>query len=213
MITNLLAFPIPVERLLRGDAAAADGHLKEAMALWPYRGFHLQHVSVLFSRSLALLYEGDGRQACARVTAQWPAMVRSLQTQNQQTRVMLRDVRARGAVAAAAGGIDRSRHLARARRDMRVLAREGSVWTEAFADRLRGCVGAASGNQDAAIASWRAALPGLEASGLALHAAALRRRLGSLLGGDEGRAMIQGADAEMRERGVVDVEAVTRMYT
>jgi serine/threonine protein kinase/tetratricopeptide (TPR) repeat protein len=212
MITNLLAFPMPVERLLRGDVAAADAHLKEALALWPYRGFHLQHVSVLFSRGLALLYGNDGREACAQVTAQWPAMVRSLQTQNQQTRVMLRDVRARGAVAAAAAGIDRSRHLLRAQRDVRALEREGSTWTDAFARRLRGCINAVSGNEDTAIANWRAALSGLEASGLALHAAALRRRLGALLGGDEGREMVNSADAMMRVRGVVDIDAVTRMY-
>ena len=213
MVTNLLAFPMPIERLLAGEIGSADEHLREAMALWPYRGFHIQHVSVLFSRSLRMLYVGDGRGACDAVTEQWSAMVRSLQAQNQQTRVMLRDVRARGAAAAAASGIDVQRHLARAERDLRSLQREGAVWTDAFASRLRGGIELARGNQDEAAAAWRAAIPGLEAAGLALQVAALRRRLGQLVGGDEGRALSALGEATMRERSVADIEATTRMYT
>ncbi|MEO5817217.1 MAG: protein kinase [Gemmatimonadaceae bacterium] len=95
MVTNLLAFPVPYERLVADDAAGAARALDEALALWPYEGFHIQHVSVLFSRALMLLYRGDGARACDEVTRKWPAMIRSLQTQNQVTRVMLRDVRAR----------------------------------------------------------------------------------------------------------------------
>ena len=213
MVTNLLAFPMPIERLLAGDTAAADEHLREAMVLWPYRGFHIQHVSVLFSRSQGLLYRGDARAASDAVTAQWPAMVRSLQTQNQETRVMLRDVRARGAAAAATAGIDRARYLARAERDVRSLRREGAAWTMAFADRLDGCVALARGNPDAAVIAWRSAIPGLEAAGLTLQAAAVRRRLGQLLGGDEGQHLVAQAEHAMRERHVADFDAATRMYT
>jgi len=213
MVTNLLAFPMPIERLLAGEISAADEHLREAMALWPYRGFHIQHVSVLFSRSLRMLYVGDGQGACNAVTDQWSALVRSLQTQNQQTRVMLREIRARGALAAAASGIDVNRHMARAERDLRSLQRERAVWTDAFAHRLRGGIELARGNADEAAAAWRAAIPGLEAAGLALQVAALRRRLGQLLGGDEGRDLNALGEATMRERSVSDIDATTRMYT
>ena len=212
MVTNLLAFPMPVERLLAGDPDTADEQAREALALWPYRGFHIQHVSVLFSRSQSFLYRGDAREAYEAVSAQWPAMVRSLQTQNQQTRVMLRDVRARAAVQSSSGG-ERRTLLARARRDLRLLSREGATWTDAVANRLRGCIAIAEGDHATALQAWRAAVPGLDASGLAVQAAALRRRLGETTGGDEGRALVTGADRVMRERGVVDVEALTRMYS
>ena len=212
MVTNLLAFPMPIERLLAGDPDACEAHLQEAIALWPYRGYHIQHVSVLFSRSLSLLYRCEASRASDVVSEQWSAMVRSLQTQNQQTRVMLRDVRARGAARAFDGGT-RGAYLARARRDLRSLAREGAPWTDAVAERLRGCIAHAEGNTDVAIRSWRSAAAGLDAIGLAVQAAALRRRLGETLGGDEGRALLTAADVVMRDRGIADVEAVTRMYT
>lgn len=213
MITNLLAFPMPLERLLAGDPDGAADRLEEAMRLWPYRGYHIQHVSVLFSRAQQALYLGDGARACAAVNAEWPAMLRSLQTQNQQTRVMLRDVRARGAVAAAAAGVDRSRHLARAERDLRSLRRERTPWVTAFADRLDGAIAMVRGDVSRAADRWQTAIPSLDAAGLALSAAALRRRLGALIGGDDGARVTSEGDRVMRERLVADVEAVTRMYS
>jgi ATP/maltotriose-dependent transcriptional regulator MalT len=169
-------------------------------------------VSVLFSRRLSLLYRGRSRESCEAVTRQWPAMLRSLQTQNQQTRVMLRDVRARAAVQAAPGG-NASTLLARARRDLRSLGREGTGWTDAVAARLRGCIAIADGDPAGAIAAWRQALPGLESAGLAVQAAVLRRRLGETLGGDEGQSLVRAAETVLRERGIPDIIAVTRMYS
>jgi hypothetical protein len=212
MVTNLLAFPMPIERLLAGDPDAAEDHAREAMSLWPYRGYHIQHVSVLFSRSQALLYRGDSRSAYEAVSNQWSAMVRSLQTQNQQTRVMLRDVRARAAARASSGG-DRASLLSRARRDLRSLRREGAAWTDAVAARLSGSIAMAEGDVDAAVIAWQSAVPGLEAAGLAVQAAALRRRLGKALGGEEGMSHVNAAEAVLAQRGIADMDAVTRMYS
>jgi hypothetical protein len=139
-------------------------------------------------------------------------MVRSLQTQNQETRVMLRDVRARGAIAAAASGIDRHRHLARAERDLRALARERAPWVDAFAHRIRAGIQMVRGNRGAAAASLQSAIPGLEGAGMSLQAAAVRRRLGALIGGDQGKELTAAADLLMRERSIADPESLTRMY-
>ena len=211
MVTNLLAFPMPYERLVADDVAGAERFIGEALALWPYRGFHIQHVSVLFSRALMLLYCGDGAGACAAVTHQWPAMVRSLQTQNQLTRVMLRDVRARGALAAAAAGIDRERHLARAARDARVIARERGTWTAGYVERLQAGLAMVRGDTESAKRSLQAAEAALDSAGLVLQAAVARRQLGMLIGGDDGRLLVDSADAFMRARAVVNVEAMSRM--
>jgi hypothetical protein len=211
MVTNLLAFPLPYERLIADDVVGADAFLVEALALWPYAGFHIQHVSVLFSRALMLLYRGDGAEACAEVTRQWPAMVRSLQTRNQVTRVMLRDVRARGALAAAAAGIDRDRHLARAARDARLIEREGSPWTAGYVARLEAGLAAVRGEPERAERGLRVAHAALDSSGLLLQGAAARRQLGMLIGGDEGRQLADSASALMRDRQVVNVDATTRM--
>lgn len=212
MVTNLLAYPMPFERMMAGDAQGAREHLREALALWPYRGFHIQHVSVLFSQALLSLFSGDGQGACHAVTSQWPAMVRSLQTQNQQTRVMLRDVRARGALAAAASSFERDRNIARAESDLRAIERERAGWTDAYAHRIRAGLRIVRGDVESATAALRASIPGLEAAGMSLQGAAVRRRLGQLIGGDEGRAMTATGDAMMRDAEIADPEAVTRMY-
>lgn len=212
LVTNLLSYAMPHERMLRDDVKSAREHLREALALWPYEGFHLQHVSVLFSEGMLGLYTGDGATTCTAISARWPAMVSSLQTQNQQTRVMLRDVRARGALLAAADGIERRRHVKRVERDASSLAGEDAAWAQAFAHRLRAGVARLRGDDGEAVRLLRAALPALDASGLDLQSAAVRRRLGVLVGGDEGLALTTGAEALMRDRGVVDVDAVTRLF-
>jgi hypothetical protein len=51
----------------------------------------------------------------------------------------------------------------------------------------------------------------LEALDMPLHAAAARWRLGGLLGGAEGRALIEQADAELRQRGIVNPARLTAM--
>jgi hypothetical protein len=212
MVTNLLAFPMPIERIFAGDITGAVEHLREALALWPYRGFHIQHVSVLFTRAQLELYRGDGRAACDAVSSQWWAMVRSLQTQNQETRVMLRDVRARGAIAAAASGIDRERHLARAERDLRALERERTPWVDAFVHRMRAGIQLVRSDEDGAATSLRSAIPGLEHAGMSLQAAAVKRTLGALVAGTEGRELTAAANLLMRERSIADPDALTRMY-
>lgn len=44
-----------------------------------------------------------------------------------------------------------------------------------------------------------------------MFAAAARRRLGELIGGDEGRALLAEGDAVMRAQRVVNLDAVTEM--
>lgn len=65
------------------------------------------------------------------------------------------------------------------------------------------------GQREQAIDYLRAAL---SVKGLTFRAAA-RRRLGQLLGGDEGAALVAEADAALRGMGAVDLEATTRVLT
>ena len=60
----------------------------------------------------------------------------------------------------------------------------------------------ATGDRPAAIAALREVLAGATEAELMLHVAAARYQLGSLLGGDAGKAMVVQAEEEMASRGV-----------
>ncbi|HET7543441.1 MAG TPA: hypothetical protein VFK05_26390, partial [Polyangiaceae bacterium] len=51
----------------------------------------------------------------------------------------------------------------------------------------------------------------LEAAGIAMFAAATRRRLGQLIGGADGDVLIAAADAAMRAEEVENIEAMTHL--
>jgi hypothetical protein len=69
----------------------------------------------------------------------------------------------------------------------------------------------ARGDRTLAVSELGQALARFEASGMALHAAVANRRLGELLGGDEGPARTARADLWMATAGVADPAALVRM--
>jgi len=204
LVTNLEAVCLPYLDLVAGDVDAAAQHLAEALALWPHKGFHVQHVSLRFSETAMHLYRGDGRAAYAGFERDWPALRWSLQLQNQVTRVIMLEQRARSALAV---GL-----VARAERDARRIKRERTPWAEGFADRILAGVAWHRGEREASLALLRSAAAGFELHDLRLHAAATWRRFGQLMGGDEGRESLERGDAEMRRQQVRDLDPMTDSY-
>ena len=68
------------------------------------------------------------------------------------------------------------------------------------------------GAQEDAVRELGVAVAGFEEADMALHAACARRRKGELVGGEEGRGLVESANATLRERGVQDVDRWTAMY-
>ena len=60
-------------------------------------------------------------------------------------------------------------------------------------------------------AALRRAGDGFDAAGMGLYAAAARRRLGELLGGDEGQTLVARADAWMRLQRIENPPRMTEM--
>jgi hypothetical protein len=74
-----------------------------------------------------------------------------------------------------------------------------------------GLIAELAGDAGTAVARYRASLPGLEACDTHLFAHGVRARLGTLIGGDEGRALTAGAHAWLAREGVRDPDAVLHM--
>jgi tetratricopeptide (TPR) repeat protein len=218
LTTNFLSVTHPFLALADDDPADSDAYLGEALARWPHAGYHVQHVSLLWSRSRLDLYRGDAGASLARFDREWAPMRRALHLRGQLTRVTALDCRGRSALSlaierGAAGRASAGALLARAERDAMALAREGEAWVAPYADRLRGLLALRRGNEAEAARRLRAAHEGFARSGATLDAAVAQRRYGQIVGGDVGRSAVAAADAGMRQLGVRNPEAMTRMLS
>ena len=98
--------------------------------------------------------------------------------------------RARSASAAARSSSEPGALLRAADRDARRLHREGKPWSKALSIPIRAGVAAARGDRCTAARLFAEAITQLEEVDMNLYAAAARRRLGEIVGGDEGRAHV-----------------------
>ena len=130
----------------------------------------------------------------------------------QMVRVVVRDLRARSALAAAVQG-DASRNWLRlARRETKQLARENLPAAHALSLLVRAGIAAFRRQTNEAASLLEQAITALDAADMALHAASARRRLGQLLGGDEGRALVDKAETWMVGQGIRNPERMTNLF-
>jgi hypothetical protein len=93
----------------------------------------------------------------------------------------------------------------------RRVERERMGYTLPSALLLRAGVAATTGDRERAIALLRDACPLFDGGDMALCAAASRRCLGKVAGGDEGRALITGAEDWMRAQSIKNPARMTAM--
>ena len=156
------------------------------------------------------LYLGRGGDAYRRFERSWSTLKRSLLLKAQQQRLELFDARARAAIAMSTErGADAPALLAVAERHARWIERDRMPWAAALAKLLRAGIAERTGKREHAVALLHEASDNLAASGLALHAAIARRILGIQLGGDEGRALVAGAESWLLAARVKDAAKVS----
>ncbi len=202
--TNLRARASYNVLLAQDRPEKARQEIREMLARWSHRGYHLQHYYDLHGQSEIDLYEGDAKAAWTRVAAGWPAFARSKLLRNQILFLESAHLRARTAVAAVAAGEIPERHLRVAERDARRIEREKMPWSDPLAQLIRASVAALRGDEPGAVAFLASAETGFEAADEGLYAAAARARRGELLGGPEGEKLRAEADAWMSKEHVAN---------
>ncbi len=210
-VTTLGTWAKPIVRLVDDDPDGALCQIAEALAQWPYEGFHIQHLAAMLHRAWTLLYMERGVEALQLLDEQARPLKRSLLLQFQSIRTWVADMRARCALDAAAHGMDREHWLKQAERAARQLQRERTPWGNAIADRVLGAVALYRGQTDAAVSHWEKAIAGLERH-FGAWAAAVKSRLGTLLGGDRGRALCAEAQSYMQAQQVRNPEKMHYLY-
>ncbi len=191
--------------LAADDADRAERDVADAIRSWTPadHGYQVQHFYALHGLCEARLYRADIAAAGAELDAQRKALAGSMLLRVPILRIEAAYLAGRIAIAR---GDERA-----ARREAKIigktklpLGRPMSLLIGAGADAL-------AGKTDRAITSLRDAITALEKLDTLLHAHAARRRLGALVGGSEGEALIAEADAWMAGQGIRSPERLAGM--
>ncbi len=199
--------------LRAGDVASSRAACRDAMGQWTQRGYHSQHYWSLLALTRADLYEGRGGAAHERVAQEWSQIVRALIPQVRIMGAEALHLRGSAAIAAAAErqGAARADLVRSAERDARSLRRSRWELGSALASALDAGAAALRGDVDRAARELDAGGRGFAALDMRLHAAAADRHAGTLRGGDEGRALVERADAWMAAQGIVSPATMASM--
>ncbi|MGA7990266.1 MAG: protein kinase [Thermoanaerobaculia bacterium] len=189
----------------------ARQEIREMLARWSHRGYHLQHYFDLFGQVEIDLYEGNARAAWDRVVSGWPALQRSLLRRTQLVFLESAHLRARSAVAAVAAGEAPERILEVAEREARRIEREAMPWSNPLAELIRASVAALRGDLREAVGRLASAETGFEAVDEGLYAAVAQARRGELLGGAEGEKLRANAKAWMSTERIVKPSHICRL--
>jgi hypothetical protein len=209
--TNFNTQIMTLVRLAADQPEEARRNLEQVMRGWSQKGYHVQHHNALQGLVALELYCGRPQPAWEQVRADWSAFQRSLLSHVQDMRIEMLQLRAASALAMAAGAADPEPFPRVAAGDARRLRREKMPWAEGMGAQFEGTVATLRGDS-AAPALLAEAVNRLDAVQANLYAAATRRRLGRLLGGLQGAALLEEGAAWMQAQGVKDLERMTAVF-
>jgi hypothetical protein len=211
-LTSLRTLALPRLLLAQDRPWEARRESADAVSRWSKRhGWTAQHCCDMYTRAHSALYAGDGPMAFAEVEGSFEEVDRSLLLRVEAVRIDCLYLRGSSAVAAAYPTNDGARLLKIAEKDARALGREERPYAHAFSRALHAAVALDRGQLDRAAALYGEAASQFDALQMALHAAAMRRRRGEIVLGDEGRDLIEDADRRMGERGVMRPDRLAAM--
>ncbi|MFI5306391.1 MAG: serine/threonine-protein kinase PknK [Polyangiales bacterium] len=199
---------------LRGDDA---GGAREALAAAHARAAARSRLEwldlfLLLAEAQVGAYAGDCAAVAGAFEAHWPALASSaLLAGSSYARGLALAQRAALALGAACAARDseaeRSAHLERAATASRALRKLDA----ATAVQVDAGLALARGDRDRAIAMLRACVAAGRNGELRMRTAALRRRLGQLIGQDEGKALLAASQAFMNAQDVANHDAMAEM--
>ncbi|HTM22184.1 MAG TPA: hypothetical protein VL172_16805, partial [Kofleriaceae bacterium] len=209
-VANLSTGLCQLTWLVRDDIAGAVAASEQSMQSWSHRTDHLQHYWRFLGRVQAALYAGDVDDIWRIYQDGWPAYQRSLFRRIEIVANEADSFAAR--VYLATSGSDTEARLRQADRLAAGMQRRGPAYAIATADLIRAGVAARRGQPEAALELLTAAETGFAAAAMRMHVCAARWRRGQLLGGDQGKALIAGARAEMESQSVANPERMANLF-
>jgi hypothetical protein len=185
--------------LSRDDVPEARRMLALAESRWPSKHFDVPRYSNMVAAAHIELYAGRGVVAHERIRRDWAPLRFGVAFRAQITRFGMRFVRGLAALAAYDERGERA-FLNDARACARAIAAERVAWSECFAAILFFGVHRRRGDGARALASLAEAEERATRTGMLLHRAVVRYRRGELVGGDEGRVLMDEALGFMQDQ-------------
>jgi tetratricopeptide (TPR) repeat protein len=201
--TTMRVGPASIMWLVHDEPDSGRRDVDEAMNRWSQAGFHLQHWYALMSRVSFDLYERRGLEAYRRLDAEWRRMTDAKLSRIERVRIESHFARGRAAlVACTEPGASTDALVAAAERDARALLEIDGDCPHGYAHLLR--AGARFRRRDVASARTELdeALACFERSGMDFLVAIVQRRRSRMLGGAEGKALLDASTAWMEAHGV-----------
>jgi eukaryotic-like serine/threonine-protein kinase len=193
--------------LAADDPTRARDEVISAMITWPRKGFHLQHYSSLVALAQIEMYTGDYEVARKHIESQIRDLEKSMLLRIQGLRIDALHIRARLALASAMGD-DREQHLRLADKLATRIEKEEMAYANPFATLIRAGIAHQRRDQKNAIALLEKAAKDFDESHMSLYAAAARRCLGEIIGGDRGRQLVAQSEEWMTKQ---QIKNPTRM--
>jgi eukaryotic-like serine/threonine-protein kinase len=219
--THLRIMGSAVLHMDAGNPQAALEEVDDALGPWLAADFGGPHLFAILKRVEALCLLGSGREALDHCRQIIPALRRSLMDRARTARTAWLYWYGNALVAAAVDGApDSAALLAEADRLGRQLVRKGQPrWGRPpfHLDRghgafVRANVAAARGRAEQTRYWLSTARDAYLALDCHLFGMAAQRRLGLMIGGSEGQALVAEADRQLSERGVLRPEYLTSAY-
>jgi tetratricopeptide (TPR) repeat protein len=182
-----------------------------AARLWPSEVFNAQRLAARIATGQVDLYVGRAEAAFAEARRLRRELRASPLRLHQVSTIMARNAVAAGAIAWAECQRDRKTLLAVARSEADALRRIPTVYTASSAELFSAAADRLSGRDHGARQHLEAGVRLAAQCGRQMLAAAGRRQLGRLLGGDEGKALVREADDAMEAEGIRRPERIAAM--
>lgn len=201
---NVAASFVVPHLLALDDTAGAKLHARRLLEPWSGTGYTVQHYHATRLETLCDLYTNQAAEAWARFQREWPEMQKLHIHRLTLSRLEVRALEASMRLTLAAAGVDRARHLGKARKLGQLLGKELRVDGPLHASMILGCIALLERERDHGVALLEASREGYAAAEMAQWSWAVERRLAEHA---EDAARLAAADAWFRARGVTRPEA------
>jgi eukaryotic-like serine/threonine-protein kinase len=200
--------------LVTDQVALARERLEAGRAEWTAPGVQLSHCWMLVGDANLALYTGERDRLWAMVERDWPHFVAAQFLRIAMLRVQLLHLRSVAALCEAghqqrlgrASDARRLRHEARSTAAR--LAKQRISFARPLAQLTLAAADVAVGNLESGCQGLTSSIELFTKQGMRLYAAAARSRLGQLLGGYEGAALVQQGRGAFTAEGVVKVSSM-----